>query len=62
MTNIIFNLEEFKDWLTGIGCDCCQYFPKVEGSNIVHNWEAWILGKITYHRDIELEGELEDDS
>lgn len=54
----MFNKKEFETFLEGIGTDCCQYFIKLEGSNVIHNWSSNIHGKITKYKDIELYGVL----
>lgn len=60
---ICFDVKEFKDWLEKIGCSDCQYYPELEGSNIIHRWEYTkvVFGTIMEHekhRDIELRGEI----
>ena len=56
---ITFDAEEFKLWLEGIGCDCCQYLVYLENNKIIFKWESNIMGKITKYKDIELEGVLD---
>ena len=55
---IEFDRDELEDFLRKIGCDECQYFVRLEGTCVVHNWESNFQGKITKHSDIELHGRL----
>lgn len=57
---IIFNKNAFEEWIQMIGCDDCQYFPRLEGTDIVHRWESIIDGMIIKHREIELRGKMID--
>lgn len=56
---IVFDLNEFKAWIEGLGCDdCLQGWLHMIGSNLILDWESNINHIITKHRDIELKGEL----
>ena len=59
MSIVEFDLEEFKNWLEKLGCDCCMqgWLHMVDG-NVRFDWESNIYGVITKYQDIELYGKI----
>ncbi|KKK77736.1 hypothetical protein LCGC14_2850620 [marine sediment metagenome] len=59
MTRISFDIEEFKNWLETLGCDCCMLgWLHLVDNNIIFDWESNIQYVITKYKDIKLVGEL----
>jgi len=57
---IAFDLEEFKKWMEVIGDDQGSY--RIIDGNIICRYTSFINGIWKDHEDIDLEGELIDDT